>query len=460
MGRISCLPVGRLRIFAAVCVQLLLLLLLLSPPGCQGLVHHLHIENDDRALFRIETFGFVQGGLMNISVRDFSIKSPRSRPGPFRLGFVARRSSSQSTAQEDLDMLVDRGECLLDKLREDDFVVDISDSKTWASFSSGHEVTAEGAGLYTLIFVRCSPVGANTVSFRLTASFQNPGPNYLSAGDAPLPKLYLSFFAIFLAILLVWVYVIASAARPSSSSTGGGGGGGVHHIHYMMSILLLLKCLTLLFEGIRFHYIAINGASEGWSIAYFVFTSLRGVMLFTVILLIGSGWSLMKPYINEHEKKIMFLVLALQVVDNVALVVLEETAPGSQGWLSWWDLLHLVDFVCCAAVLVPIVWSIRHLNQAAGADGKMQLNVARLQRFRQFYILVVCYIYFTRIIVSLLAATMPFYLLWISPLFTELATLIFYVATGYKFRPAADNPYLQVSTSEDDEEPDVELTRR
>jgi hypothetical protein len=359
-------------------------------------------------------------------------------------------------AQEDLDMLVDRGECLLDKLRENDFVVDMSDSKIWASSSSGHQVTAEGAGLYTLVFVRCSPVGANTVSFRLTASFQNPGPNYLSAGDAPLPKLYLSFFAVFLAILLVWGYVVASAKASSAP-----GASGVHHIHYMMAVLLLLKCLTLLFEGIRYHYIAINGASEGWSVAYFVFTSLRGVMLFTVILLIGSGWSLMKPYINAHEKKIMFFVLVLQVVDNVALVVLEETAPGSQRWLSWWDLLHLVDFVCCAAVLVPIVWSIRHLNQAAAADGKMQLNVARLQRFRQFYILVVCYIYFTRIIVSLLAATMPFYLLWISPLFTELATLIFYVATGYKFRPAADNPYLQVSTSEEDESPnDVELTSR
>jgi hypothetical protein len=430
-----------------------LLFVALRPPHCLGLVHHLRIDNDDRALFKIETFGFVQGGIMNITVRDFSLKSPRSRPGPFRLGFVARRSTSQSMAQEDLDMLVDRGECLLDKLKEDDFVMDMSDSKIWASSSSGHQVTAEGAGLYTLIFVRCSPVGTNTVSFRLTASFQNPGPNYLSAGDAPLPKLYLSFFAVFLASLLVWGYVVASAKASSPP-----GASGVHHIHYMMAVLLLLKCLTLLFEGIRYHYIAINGASEGWSIAYFVFTSLRGFMLFTVILLIGSGWSLMKPYINEHEKKIMFFVLALQVVDNVALVVLEETAPGSQRWLSWWDLLHLVDFVCCAAVLVPIVWSIRHLNQAAAADGKMQLNVARLQRFRQFYILVVCYIYFTRIIVSLLAATMPFYLLWISPLFTELATLIFYVATGYKFRPAADNPYLQVSTS--DEDNDVELASR
>jgi hypothetical protein len=51
-----------------------------------------------------------------------------------------------------------------------------------------------------------------------------------------------------------------------------------------------------------------------------------------------------------------------------------------------------------------------------------------------------------------MAATIPYYLLWLSPLFTELATLVFFVITGYKFRPAADNPYLQVSADDDDEE--------
>ena len=54
------------------------------------------------------------------------------------------------------------------------------------------------------------------------------------------------------------------------------------------------------------------------------------------------------------------------------------------------------------------------------------------------------YIYFTRIVVFLLAATIPFYLLWLGAMFTELATLLFFVVTGYKFKPAKDNPYLPV----------------
>jgi hypothetical protein len=59
--------------------------------------------------------------------------------------------------------------------------------------------------------------------------------------------------------------------------------------------------------------------------------------------------------------------------------------------------------------------------------------------------MVVAYIYFTRIVVFLLAATIPFYLLWLGAMFTELATLLFFVVTGFKFRPAIDNPYLPVS---------------
>jgi hypothetical protein len=160
----------------------------------------------------------------------------------------------------------------------------------------------------------------------------------------------------------------------------------------------------------------------------------------------------MKAYLNDREKKVILVVLTLQVLDNVAMVVLEETAPGSQGWLRWRDILHLVDIVCCCAILFPIVWSIRHLRQAAEADGKAQKNLVKLQLFRQFYVLVVAYIYFTRIVVFVIASTLPFYLLWLGNMFTELATLIFFVTTGFKFRPALDNPYLLVSIGEGDDD--------
>ena len=107
-------------------------------------------------------------------------------------------------------------------------------------------------------------------------------------------------------------------------------------------------------------------------------------------------------------------------------------------------MLHLVDIVCCCAILFPIVWSIRHLRQAATADGKAGQILLKLTLFRQFYIMVVSYIYFTRIIVFLLAATMPYNWMWLRFACTEMATLAFYLITGFKFMPADENPYLPV----------------
>jgi hypothetical protein len=46
---------------------------------------------------------------------------------------------------------------------------------------------------------------------------------------------------------------------------------------------------------------------------------------------------------------------------------------------------------------------------------------------------------------------------WLDELFIELATLAFFILTGYKFRPASNNPYLQLSQSDDEEEMDEVL---
>mmetsp|Transcript_5162 Transcript_5162/g.11418 ORF Transcript_5162/g.11418 Transcript_5162/m.11418 type:complete len:394 (-) Transcript_5162:208-1389(-) len=305
--------------------------------------------------------------------------------------------------------------------------------KRWSKYNKMHVVQAGDEGFYSLVFARCQPTDtAVSVSFKLHAALWNPGPNYLSACEEALPVLFFIFFVFFAGATGVWIWLLIK------------GGNKVQKIHYMMAVLLVVKTMAMLFESIRYHFIATTGVGHEWSVIYYIFAFLKGLLLFTVILLIGTGWSLVKPYLNDREKKIVLVVLILQVIDNVALIVLEEMAPGSQEWYTWRDVLHLVDIICCCAILFPIVWSIRHLRQAAAADGKAAHNIMKLTLFRQFYIMVVTYIYFTRIIVFLLAATMPYDWMWLRFVFTELATLSFYVVTGYKFKPAEDNPYLKV----------------
>jgi len=47
-----------------------------------------------------------------------------------------------------------------------------------------------------------------------------------------------------------------------------------------MSIVLVLKLMTLFFEAFEFHYLKTTGTPHGWQIAYYIFSFLRGMMLF------------------------------------------------------------------------------------------------------------------------------------------------------------------------------------
>ena len=41
-------------------------------------------------------------------------------------------------------------------------------------------------------------------------------------------------------------------------------------------------------------HVEATGTPEGWNYAYYIFTSARSLLFFTVVILIGAGWSYMK----------------------------------------------------------------------------------------------------------------------------------------------------------------------
>lgn len=51
----------------------LVLLLLQSTPVC-GMIHNLSVQKDARRVFQIESFGFREGGFMNLTVSGFSVR--------------------------------------------------------------------------------------------------------------------------------------------------------------------------------------------------------------------------------------------------------------------------------------------------------------------------------------------------------------------------------------------------
>lgn len=304
-------------------------------------------------------------------------------------------------------------------------------------------------GLYNLYFHNCpnykdgSPVALN---FMLEIEENNSG-NYLSAGEMPLPALYFMMSVLFFLSGCFWLFILRKSKHP------------VFKIHYFMAVLVYLKSLSLMFHGINYHFIQTKGEHIAtWAILYYIAHLLKGAVLFITIVLVGTGWTFIKHILSEKDKKIFMIVIPLQVLANVADIIIEESEEGAVEHRTWRNVFILVDFLCCGAILFPIVWSIRHLQEASHTDGKAAINLRKLKLFRHFYIMIICYIYFTRIIVYLLKITVPFQYEWLDEMFHEMATYVFFVLTGYKFRPASANPYFQLSV-DDDEEMDVVVSQ-
>jgi len=302
-------------------------------------------------------------------------------------------------------------------------------------------------GLYSMFFHNCLNYphtggrGKKTVSFSIEIEEKN-SDSFLSAGEMPLPALYQMLAILFFLSGCFWVFILKKTGSEQ-----------VYRIHWIMASLVFLKSLSLFFHGVNYNKIATHGIHvESWAVLYYITHLLKGGLLFFTIVLIGSGYAFVKHVLTSNEKKVFMIVLPLQVISNVAYIILEESEQGEANHQTWKEIFVLIDLICCGAILLPVVWSIRHLQEASHTDGKAAISLEKLKLFRHFYIMVVCYVYFTRIIVYLLRITVPFQYEWLDPMFKEMSTLVFFVMTGYKFRPASNNPYFAVASEDDMEE--------
>ncbi|XP_044161345.1 protein GPR107-like isoform X3 [Bufo gargarizans] len=316
-----------------------------------------------------------------------------------------------------------------------------------ASFQFSFNVTKpEMEGQYSLYFHSCISGNRQQNPFSLEIHITERNPDsFLSADEIPLPKLYISMALFFFIAGLIWVHIL----RKRSSD--------VFKIHWLMAALPFTKSLSLVFHTIDYHYIATQGYPiEGWAVVYYITHLLKGALLFITIALIGTGWAFVKHILSDKDKKIFMIVIPLQVLANVAYIIIESTEEGRTDSSLWKEILFLVDLLCCGAILFPVIWSIRHLQEASATDGKAAINLAKLKLFRHYYVMVVCFIYFTRIIALVIKLAVPFQWKWMYQLLNELATFVFFVLTGYKFRPACDNPYLQLPQDEDMDDLEME----
>ncbi|CAN6872321.1 hypothetical protein Bca4012_045834 [Brassica carinata] len=415
-------------------------------PPSTAEIKSLVISDDARPMILFEKFGFTHTGHVTVSVSSVSVVSTSSdpNPDPSRLGFFLL--SEESLLQVLLEMQQNARFCVLDSHYVTHLFTfrDLSPPPN-SRFNHSYPVTSPNE--YSLFFANCVP--ETKVSMAVRTEMYNKDPNgskdYLPAGATQLPSLYSFFFLCYVAFLGYWSYTCWTNKRV------------VHRIHLLMAGLLLIKSLNLICAAEDKHYVKITGTPHGWDILFYIFQFIRVVLLFTVIILIGTGWSFLKPFLQEKEKNVLIIVIPLQVLANIASIVIGETGPFIKDWVTWNQVFLLVDIICCCAIIFPIVWSIRSLRETSKTDGKAARNLSKLTLFRQFYIVVIGYLYFTRIVVFALKTIAAYKYQWVSFAAEEIVSLVFYVIMFYMFRPEEKNEYFAV---DDDEEEAAALALR
>lgn len=417
---------------------------LLLPSPTTAEIKNLKITADNRPMILFEKFGFTHTGIVSVAVSDVLVHSAVITPESSRLGFFLL--SDESLIQVLIELQQNHNFCVVDsKYIKLLFTFRDLSPPPQSNFSQSYPVDVPNE--YSLFFANCASESQVTMNVRTEVYNLDDGhvKDFLSAGLTQLPSLYFIFSLIYLTFLGFWTMTCVQNKRS------------VHRIHLLMAGLLVMKALNLICAAEDKHYVKVTGTPHGWDVLFYIFQFIRVVLLFTVIILIGTGWSFLKPFLQEKEKKVLMIVIPLQVLANIASIVIGETGPFIRDWVTWNQVFLLIDIVCCCAIIFPIVWSIRSLRETSKTDGKAARNLAKLTLFRQFYIVVIGYLYFTRIVVFALKTIAAYKYQWVANAAEEIASLAFYMIMFYMFRPVEKNEYFVL---DDEEEEAAEMALR
>eukprot|EP01094_Clydonella_sp_ATCC50884_P029487 TRINITY_DN924_c0_g1_i10.p1 TRINITY_DN924_c0_g1~~TRINITY_DN924_c0_g1_i10.p1 ORF type:complete len:314 (+),score=98.28 TRINITY_DN924_c0_g1_i10:977-1918(+) len=300
------------------------LVLALFATRATALIHHLEIREDTREAYFIENFGFDDNGFLNLTVTDFKADPPVDFKTDV-VGFVIART------QQDAHRLIEENEpdsCLFNVHFDDPYAKKVRLESKNINFA--FSIPQSASAFYNVYFTSCLGRTA-AFSYNLDLVMSNPGPNYLSVGQSVEPTIYAFFFFVYVVLLVLWVFGYMRATSEKKK---------VFPIHYLMTLLLVLKMSALLFHALELHFLKSTGHAGGWGIVFYLLQFLKGTAMFLVIALIGTGWAFIKPFLSDRDKKIIMIVIPLQVIDNLALIYTEAEAPGSEGWIT------LISFSC------------------------------------------------------------------------------------------------------------------
>lgn len=419
---------------------LLSLLLLLHLPSTTADIKTVKISDDSREMIEFEEFGFTKTGHISISISSVSVTTTNattaeSPTNSSAFGFFIAPITTEVSPEI----------CILDNPH-------ITIISTLAGLSpppqsSLHKtISVTKPNQYVVVFANCVPQTSVSmiVHFESYNLDSNGKKDYLPDGETQLPALFFTLSLCYIPFLIIWIH-LCQKNKPF-----------VNKIHILMSILLAMKALNLLFAAEDKYHVKVTGTPRGWELLFYTFRSIRALLLFTVTVLIGTGWSFLKPFLQDKEKNVLMLGIPLQVFVNIAYIMMEESGPSGKNYEFWLTGFAFVDIICCFVIMIPVTWSIRTLRETSKLDGRAATNLKKLRLFRDFYIALVIYMYFTRYSIYFLRLYFDYKNQWFCQAIVETATLGFYVAMFYMFQPQERNQYFALAL--DDKEEEAALT--
>ncbi|KAK8663607.1 hypothetical protein V6N13_083416 [Hibiscus sabdariffa] len=226
-----------------------------------------------------------------------------------------------------------------------------------------------------------------------------------SKPDLHLSKACFLLSLVYITVAVVWIHTLYKKARK---------GLWLCRIHCLMLVAVTLKAFNLVREAEYTSHIKQTGRAHDWDEQFCMCN----------IVLIGAGWLLLKPYLQDKAKKVLTITVPLQVYANIV-----QNGNGSSFERERKQVFLLVDVVCSCSVLYFIGRSIEKVRVAVKSDSKEVLKLMKVSLFRKYYIVLICYIYSTRVAVYALETITCYKYLWSSVVVWELATLAFYEYT-------------------------------
>ena len=250
------------------------------------------IASDSRPVILFEEFGFNPGGVAEVSVSGVSWGVPEGSQlqavDPGLMGFMLISNALFFKITNESEYAEETGAAFCPLTSE--YVTPLFRLKdVGPDGKGGASVTIPDADQYTVLFSSCQDGVEVTMDVR-TEMYNvvggGNGRDYLPVGLLPLPGIFAVASAVYFAFLAAWVFVCvwqrATAER----------------IHAVMGALLLFKALKLACAAEDSWYVERTGTAHGWDVAFYIFGFFKGILLFTVIVLIGTGWSFLKPYLQ------------------------------------------------------------------------------------------------------------------------------------------------------------------